>query len=151
MRTMSKAALSALAVAGVTAARRISSRSAGRRGDDGGRWLSVTVYRPVEEIRNRLPEPIDELGERVEVRVRPASGDKGTEVAARLREPGPSGPVARLTGRDPRQEVREALRRAKSLLETGDVLRPDSPSTHPGPGGKLVQLASSRAGGEGRL
>ncbi|MFL6143723.1 MAG: hypothetical protein ACJ72N_17910 [Labedaea sp.] len=151
MRAMSKVALSALAAAGVGAARRISSRSAARPGDDAGRWLVVTVYLPVEKVRNRLPEPITELGDRIEVRIRPASGDKGTEVAARLREPGPSGPVARLTGRDPRQEVREALRRAKSLLETGDVLRPDPPSTHPGPGGKLVALASSRAGGEGRL
>jgi hypothetical protein len=151
MRAMSKAALSVLVAAGVTAARRISSRSPARQGEEAGRWLAVTVYRPVEEVRGRLPEPIIELGDRVEVRVEPASSDKGTELAVRLRDPGPSGSAARLAGRDPRQQVRKALRRAKSLLETGDVLRPDPPSTHPGVGGKLVALASRRAGGEGRL
>ena len=59
--------------------------------------------------------------------------------------------MARVTGRDPRQDVRLALRQAKSLLETGDVLSPDTASTHPGLGGRLVRLVGRRAGGEGRL
>jgi hypothetical protein len=150
MRTMGKLALLAGAAAGVTAARRVSGTT--QQGDDENRWLAVTVNRPFDEIdRADLPGPLGELGDRVEVRVQPASGDKGTELTARLREPGPSGVAARLAGQDPRQEVRVALRAAKSLLETGDVLRPEPSATHPGPGGKLVQLASRRAGGEGRL
>jgi hypothetical protein len=59
--------------------------------------------------------------------------------------------VTRISGRDPNQQLRLALRQAKSLLETGDIVRPDPPSTHPGPGGRVVQLASKRARGEGRL
>ncbi|MFL6125359.1 hypothetical protein [Actinophytocola sp.] len=147
---MGKLALLAGAAAGVTAATRASSARQHRA--DENRWLAVTVNRPFDEVDPAgLPAPLVELGDRIETRVRPASGDKGTELAARLREPGPSGVVARVAGQDPRQDVRSALRAAKSLLETGDVLRPDPPSTHPGPGGRLVELASRRAGGEGRL
>lgn len=145
---MSKLALLAGAAAGVGAARRTTQQ----RREDTNRWLAVTVNLPVEEIdAAQLPKPLAELGNRVEVRIQRASAGKGTEIAARLREPGPTGVAARLAGQDPRQEVRQALRQAKSLLETGDVLQPDPPSTHPGPGGKLVKLASRRAGGEGRL
>lgn len=150
MRTMSKLALLAGAAAGLTAARRTASAT--QRGEDAHLWLAVTVNRPADEIdRAGLPEPLAKLGDRVEVLVRPAGGDKGTELSARLREPGATGVAERLAGLDPRQEVRLALRQAKSLLETGEVLEPEPSSTHPGPGGKLVQVASRRAGGEGRL
>lgn len=65
---------------------------------------------------------------------------------------GLSGAAARISGDDPRQSVREALRKAKSLLETGEVLRPDEPpTTEPTPGGKLLGLVTSRSRGEGRL
>jgi len=37
--------------------------------------------------------------------------------------------TARLTGRDPRWAVRRALREAKCLLETGEILGPDQPPT----------------------
>jgi hypothetical protein len=103
----------------------------------------------------RLPEPLSRLGDRIEVQVRPAAGGKGTEILARPREPAPSdGPklVARIGGTDPRQEIRPALREAKSLLETGEVLQPARPgSDHRTVPGKLLDLVSSRARGEGRL
>jgi hypothetical protein len=147
---MGKLALLAGAAVGVTAARRASGTE--QHGDDENRWLLVTVNRPFDELDQASPPaPLAELGDRVELRVQPAGGDKGTELGARLRDPGPSNAAARLAGQDPRQEVRRALRAAKSLLETGDVLQPEPPSTHPGPGGKLVQRASRLAGGEGRL
>lgn len=149
MRTMSKLALLAGAAAGVTAARKTKQH---HDNEDTDRWLAVTVNRPVDEVEAAgRPKPLAELGDRIELRIRPADGGKGTELAARPREAGPTGVAARLAGQDPRQEVRLALRHAKSLLETGDVLQPDPPSAHPGPGGKLVRLASKRAGGEGRL
>lgn len=153
VRTMSKLALLVGAAAGVTAVRRAS----GSRQPDVERWFAVTVNRPCEEIDKAdlpeadLPEPLAKFGDRIEVRMLPASGGKGTELAVRLREPGPAGLPARLAGQDPSQELRLALRQAKSLLETGEVLRPDPSSTHPGPGGRLVRAASRRAGGEGRL
>ena len=70
-----------------------SSRSA-----DGGRpasgWLVVTVFRDPTDIDTApLPVPLAEFGDRIEVRVRPAGGDKGTELAARLRDR-PSGSAA---------------------------------------------------------
>jgi hypothetical protein len=148
MRTMSKLALLAGAAVGATAAR----RSTRHHDEDENRWLAVTVNRPADEIATaELAAPLAKLGDRVEIQVRAAGGDKGTELMARLREPGDTSLAARMAGTDPRQEVRLALREAKALLETGEVLQSEPSSTHPGLGGKLVQLASKRAGGEGRL
>jgi hypothetical protein len=45
-----------------------------------------------------------------------------------------------------------ALRKAKSLIETGDVIQPDTPpSTHPGPVGRVLQVITRKSRGEGRL
>jgi hypothetical protein len=44
------------------------------------------------------------------------------------------------------------LRDAKSLIETGEVLRPDEPgSAHPTAAGKVLGFALRVSGGEGRL
>ncbi|SPT49421.1 hypothetical protein [Actinomadura madurae] len=51
-------------------------------------------------------------------------------LAARLRESTAAGTLERLTGDDPRQRVRRALREAKSLIETGEILRADAPPHH---------------------
>jgi hypothetical protein len=142
--------------AGAVAASKVLSRKGGndRPGD---RWLTVTVNRPPQEVfpGAELPPPLDAFAERIDVEARPAPGDRGTELAVRPRRrtsalaaslPG------RLAGQDPRQELRVALREAKSLLETGEVMRPDAPSTtHDRPGGKVIGLASRRSGGEGVL
>ncbi|MFF3484623.1 hypothetical protein ACFYXC_15320 [Streptomyces sp. NPDC002701] len=119
------------------------------------RWLTVTVNRPPADVQaDKLPSPLQEYGERIETRVGPAPGDRGTELAVRFRE-APSAAAqsvpARLTGNDPRQDLRIALREAKALLEAGEVMRPDAPTTHPTPGGRLVGLLSRRASGEGVL
>ncbi|MFC7920902.1 hypothetical protein [Streptomyces cinereoruber] len=127
-------------------------------GDDGNRWLVVTVNRAVADVYEGgpPPRPLDRFGDDLEVRVRPAPGDRGTELSVRLRRPPPSGVTslpARLAGRDPRQEVRTALREAKALLEAGEVMLPDHPPTATGstPAGKLVGLLGRRSGGEGVL
>ncbi|WP_221361535.1 hypothetical protein [Streptomyces beigongshangae] len=124
--------------------------------DPVNRWLTVTVNRAPGDVQaDKLPAPLQEYGERIETRIVPAPGDRGTELAVRFRE-APSAAeqsvTARITGNDPRQDLRVALREAKSLLETGEVMRPDEPTAHPTtPGGKLVGLLSRRAGGEGVL
>jgi hypothetical protein len=100
------------------------------------RWQVVTVNRPGEEVvpDGRLPEPLARLGEGVEVRLRPAPGNRGIELAARLRSDGPhglTGMMAHLTGDDPRLALRSALRQTKQLAETGELLSPARPpSTH---------------------
>ena len=106
---------------------------------------------------NRLPGPLAELGDLVEVEVRPAPGGKGSELRARLRGSEPRGVASaavRLSGDDPRQRVRAALREAKQLIEVGEVLRID-PTPHGRrtltPTGALVEAATKRAGGEGVL
>ena len=88
--------------------------------------------------------------------MRPAPGGRGTELAARLRSgtapSGLGGIAARAAGNDPRQQVRSALRQSKQLLETGEVLSPDEPSTTRRTLRSLpLELATRRAGGEGRL
>ena len=61
------------------------------------------------------------------VRFRPAPGDRGTEIRVELTYEVPGGragaAVARLLGEDPHQQVEDDLRRAKQVLETGDVVR----------------------------
>ncbi|MFC8392899.1 hypothetical protein [Streptomyces sp. NPDC057238] len=145
-----------VAVAGAAAVRR--SRSAHRADERAGdRWLTVTVNRPPTDVgsEGKPPPPLDDLAERIDVRIRPAPGDRGTELAARFKEPVPAASTSvpsRLAGQDPRQELRRALRDAKSLLEAGEVLRPDAPpTTRSTPGGKLVEVFTRRSGGEGVL
>jgi len=137
---------------------RRADAGAGEAADSRSRWRAVTVERSPEEVMpDGLPGPLAELGDLVDVEVRPAPGDKGSELRARLRRPEPTGiasAAARLSGRDPRQRVRAALREAKQLIEVGEVLRVD-PVPHgrrtATPGGALVDLATDRAPGEGLL
>jgi hypothetical protein len=108
-------AVLAAAAGGAVLVRR---RFAGAAGAE-DRWHSVTVNRTPEEVGS-LPGPLAELGTVIEVRVRPAPGDRGTELAARVVEAADRETVGRL---------RRALREAKQLAEIGEVVRPDSPPT----------------------
>ena len=145
--------------AGVLVARRMTVRQLGNgvAGQARDRWHSLTVNRPPDEVapEGRLPDPLAELGDLVEVRLRPAPGGRGTELAARLRQYVPAGAgqaAARVAGSDPRQDLRAALRQSKQLLETGEVLNPDEPPTTRRTLRSLpLELATRRASGEGRL
>jgi hypothetical protein len=148
----------AAAAAGLTAGAVVVRRSKERPDDPAAvdRWLTVTINRAPGDIQpEKLPSPLREYGDRIETRIIPAPGDRGTELAVRLKDPQPDAArslPARLAGRDQRQDLRRALREAKALLEAGEVMRPDTPpTTHETPGGKLVGLLSRRAGGEGVL
>jgi len=127
--------LTAVAVGGAGV---VLGRRALRRGrtdaaatGDRDRWHSVTVNCGPERLGAK-PPPLDELGFPVEIRIRPAPGDRGTELAVRMAEPAPTGP-ARLLGKlrddDPVRAIRRSLREARSLIEVGEVLLPDAPAT----------------------
>jgi uncharacterized membrane protein len=161
MKVITKLAAAA-AVASVVV--RQVSRSRARPAADASReprsrWRAVTVNKPASEVApdGVLPPPLAELGDAVEVRITAAPDGKGTELAARLRDGEPSGAThlaGRLAGRDPRQDVRSALRRSKQLLEVGEVLRVDpQPAGHrpPTPAGKALDAITQSAGDEGVL
>jgi hypothetical protein len=105
------------------------------------RWRVVTVLVPPQQIGTGadVPAPLATFGERIEIRITPAPGDKGTELAARFH-----GEVTQ----DDVGELRSALRRAKQLLEVGEVLRVD-PVPHgkrkPTPQGALLEKAAAEA------
>src|SRR5256885_16117115 len=126
----SAAVLPAATAGGIAARRMLATRGPaipmmpGRRRDPG--WLVATVYRSPTDIapEGRLPEPLERLGDAVEVRIRPAPGDRGTELSVRPRPDG-----ARAASRDAWRTARLALREAKQLCETGEILQPDAPPT----------------------
>ena len=64
------------------------------------------------------------------VRFEPAPGRQGTEVTVEMAYEMPGGPlgsaVAKLTGEDPPQQVSDALRRFKQVMETGEPIRSES-------------------------
>jgi hypothetical protein len=128
-RVLAGGAVVAGVITGSVIARRRSG--AGTAGTTRDRWHSVTINRSPEEIGPR-PEPLGELGDTVELRVRPAPGGRGTELAARLTGDLPGGPgrlAAKRAGGDPVTHLRRALREAKQLAEVGEILLPDRPPT----------------------
>ena len=110
-------------------------------GEPASGWLVVTVLCAPSAIdTSQLPEPLAGIDETIEVRVRPAPDGKGTALAARLRGGKSTGTVLnRLTGSDPQADVRSALRRAKQLIEVGEVLVVD-----PAPHGKRTASPPGR-------
>jgi hypothetical protein len=93
-------------------------------------WLVVTVYREPSDVDTaQLPTPLAEYGDRIEIRVRAAPDEKGTELGARLRDQPSGSTLGRLSGADPQADLRSALRQAKQLIEVGEVLVVD-PAPH---------------------
>ncbi|WP_230689062.1 hypothetical protein ACN26Y_14925 [Micromonospora sp. WMMD558] len=106
--------------------------------DPVGGWQVVTVDRAPRAVLpgGRWPEPLRRLGGAIQVEVRPAPGCRGTELAARPRPGVPlPGLAAHVVGDDPARAVRAALRQAKQLAETGEVLRADRTPMDRGPAG----------------
>ncbi len=112
-----------------------------------GRWLAVTIYRQIDDVQTQVDGsgPLSRMRGEIELTVRPAPGDKGTELAVRPTAPD-GGSV------DLRRSLRAALRETKSILECGEVVEPSRPgSSHPGPAGQVLRAVTRRAWGEGRL
>lgn len=119
---MDRRVVVALAAVGVLVARRRRAHRTGPR-PRADRWHAVTVNRPPADVgapAGPWPAPLARLGRRIEVDARPAPGGRGTELRARARRR----PDDDLDGR-----IRDALRRSRSLVETGVVLSADRPGT----------------------
>ncbi|KZB83755.1 hypothetical protein AVL48_34725 [Amycolatopsis regifaucium] len=136
------AAVGGAGVAAFAVIRGLRRAAHGPADDHDERWLAVTVNRAPEEVGSAgsLPGPLARLGDEIELRIVPAAGDKGTELRAR-----PAGTEVS------RGDLRSALRKAKSLIETGIVLEADPPSAHPGPLGKVLRKVTRNAQKGGRL
>ncbi|PPK97495.1 hypothetical protein CLV92_10325 [Kineococcus xinjiangensis] len=153
---MKRSVLASIALAGAGAGAGAAVARRFRAGAEAGagalRWHVVTVLRAPEEVLvdGTPPQPLADLGDAVEVRVQPAPGDRGTELAVRMR---PSAPPPR-DGQDPRRVLRTALRESKQLLEAGSVLRVDprpAGRRKATPTGALLDAVVRRAPGEGAL
>lgn len=149
--------LAAVAGGGVVTSRALARRSGHRQAgtSNAQRWHVLTVNLPRAEVApdGRLPAPLAALTD-VDVQLREAPGGKGTEIAVRLRRGEPTGGSAvavRITGKDPRHAVRRALRETRSLLETGEVLQPDAPSTRRTLLSRPLQYATAHGREEGLL
>lgn len=153
-RALAATGVLALAGVGVEAARRLRRVATGQ---GAARELVVTVNRPPDEVapQGEFPDQLTALGDQVQLHVRPAPGGKGTELAARVLAQQPAGfrgAARRVAGKDPRQEVRRALREAKSVLETGEVLEAQrTGTTERTLLGLPIDLATRRSAGEGQL
>jgi hypothetical protein len=114
------------------------------------RWHAVTVNRAPTDVApdGRLPEPLAAMIDHIEVRVRPAPGDKGTEIHARLlREMAPGDGEE-----DPRRALRRALRESRCLLEIGEVIQPNlNRTTEPTPLNRPIAAGTQHGREEGLL
>jgi hypothetical protein len=126
-------AAGAVAAHSVMGARQNRSRRAGVQ-------HAITVFRPLDEIQGNLPGPLAELGDAVEVRMRPAPGDRGTEIFVRS-----------VDGRTDPGTIRRALRTSRSVLEVGDVLEPGGPTTKPTLLNRPLRAVTARGREEGLL
>ncbi|HEX8095085.1 hypothetical protein [Jatrophihabitans sp.] len=102
------------------------------------RWQTVTILAAPQEIARdgRLPEPLAELAEFIDIRIEPAPGDRGSQLSARTKLA--HTPDSTLwKGKDLSRQVHSALRHAKQLIEVGEVL-----SVEPQPAGKRRQPAT---------
>jgi hypothetical protein len=154
-----KGVAAAVAVGAVGAAVGLVARTLVKQrgdGDGDGRhpegWKSVTVLGDPDAFERAYPAPLARIADALDVRLETAPGDKGFEVHARVRE---GADVQAVIGdEDPDRALRTALRDAKQLVETGEVLRA-TPRPHGHRPttllGKVVDAAEDKAKGEGVL
>jgi hypothetical protein len=140
MKPLTRAALATAATAalGGTTLRIVAKRRSGRAAGSGRRHV-VTVYRPLDEVADAVLEPLAAYHGAVDVQLRAAPADKGTEISVRA-----------LNDTVSDGDIRRLLRESRSLLEVGDVLQPGGPTTTPTALNRPLR-AATRHGREGGL
>jgi hypothetical protein len=140
MRPMTRAvlAIAATAAAGRTTYRIVTKRRS-RKASASGRRHVITVHRPLAEIAEVLPEPLTAYHGALEVQLRAAPAERGTEISVRA-----------LNDTVSDGDIRRLLRESRSLLEVGDVLQPGGPTTTPTTLNRPLR-AATRHGREGGL
>ena len=111
--------------------------------DEAARWRVVTVQRSEADVIGAMA-PLTALGYGVETRLSAAPGDRGTELAARIRSD------SDLSADD----VRIALRQTKQLAEAGEiaVVHPQSHGHRKTtPQGALLDAVAKLSEGKGVL
>lgn len=92
----------------------------------------IVVDRPAEQLSWRSVERAD-VDNDGSVQFRAAPGGRGTEIHVDLRYRPPGGragrAVAKLLGEEPNQQLRDDLRRAKQILEVGEIVRSEGSPT----------------------
>ncbi|HEY6794578.1 MAG TPA: hypothetical protein VI248_07835 [Kineosporiaceae bacterium] len=122
------AAAARMALDGVDAARRRATSGPPARRGAARDVHTLTVTVPPEQLLPGAPAlaPLDRFGDAVQVTVRPAPADRGSQVHVRL--VGPDAGDGR-GGQDAASAVRAALREVRALAEIGFVPSPDRPTT----------------------
>ena len=116
-------------------------------------WKAVTVLGEAADFEaGGYPEPLRRIADALDIRLAPAPGDKGFEVHARVRDDADL--TAVVGDENPAQALRTALRDAKQLFETGEVLQAKPRPHGHRPRtllGTAVDKAEDKAKGEGVL
>ena len=140
MRPITRAVLATAATIalGGTIYRIVTKRRPGGATTSGRRHV-ITVHRPLDEVADVLPEPLAVYHGAVDVQLRAAPADRGTEISVRA-----------LNDTVSDGDIRRLLRKSRSLLEVGDVLQPGGPTTTPTALNRPLR-AATRHGREGGL
>ncbi|MFI6074361.1 hypothetical protein ACIA5C_22645 [Actinoplanes sp. NPDC051343] len=100
---------------------------------------TLTVFRPVDYVRDNLPEQLRER-DGIAVELREAPAGRGTEIHVR-----------RTDGTVSDDEIRRALRTGRSQLEVGYVLEPGVATTTPTPLNRPLRAATRHGREKGLL
>ena len=140
----------ALAFGGAAVAAQQIDRAKQRAARSYRRWHTITVNRDIADVTmgNKALRPLLDLGDAIEVMITPAPGGKGTEIAAQL----VSDDLTNKASREALGKLRVALRDTQWVMEAGEVLSPDKPSsTHKTLTSLPLQFAIRHAREGGRL
>jgi uncharacterized membrane protein len=112
-------------------------------------WEAEIVDERADELLSWRSLPGSEVANAGTVRFSPAPGGRGTELRVDLRYDAPGGrlgaALAKLTGREPGQQIEGDLRRLKQVIETGEVVHSDA-SIHAGPHAARPSKSQDRGG-----